>query len=155
MLLQACQWLPPPPIPLQTNENNEAVKTDDLDFDNLTLGVNKFADFTWRQLSDGWACTACARCQDVCPAFASLHAMIAQSHMDEYGTSREELSAVSEKNHYHASLNPMAQFPFQVSGEAVSNSGEMRKSRVKDIWRWPRIWEPNSPRPDTWWLLVV
>jgi uncharacterized OB-fold protein len=55
--------------------------------------------------------------------FASLHAMIAQSHMDEYGTSREELSAVSEKNHYHASLNPMAQFQFQVSGEAVSNSG--------------------------------
>ena len=58
-------------IPLQTNENNEAVKTDDLDFDNLTLGVNKFADFTWRQLSDGWACTACARCQDVCPAYNS------------------------------------------------------------------------------------
>ena len=55
--------------------------------------------------------------------FASLHAMIAQSHMDEYGTSREELSAVSEKNHYHASLNPMAQFQFQVSEEAVSNSG--------------------------------
>ena len=52
-------------IPLETNENNEAVKTDDLDFDNLTLGVNKFADFTWRQLSDGWACTECARCQDV------------------------------------------------------------------------------------------
>ena len=58
-------------IPLQTKENNEAVKTDDLDFDNLTLGVNKFADFTWRQLSDGWACTACARCQDVCPAYNS------------------------------------------------------------------------------------
>ena len=58
-------------IPLQTNENNGAVKTDDLDFDNLTLGVNKFADFTWRQLSDGWACTACARCQDVCPAYNS------------------------------------------------------------------------------------
>ena len=58
-------------LPLQTDDNNMAVKTDDLDFDNLTLGVNKFTDFTWRQLSDGWACTACARCQDVCPAYNS------------------------------------------------------------------------------------
>jgi len=55
--------------------------------------------------------------------FASLHAMIAQSHMQEYGTTREEMSAVSEKNHYHASMNPMAQFPFAISAEAVSNSG--------------------------------
>ena len=55
--------------------------------------------------------------------FASLHAMIAQSHMTEYGTTREQLSAVSEKNHYHASMNPMAQFPFKISAEAVSNSG--------------------------------
>ena len=58
-------------LPMQTDDNNIAVKTDDLDFDNLTLGVNKFTDFTWRQLSDGWACTACARCQDVCPAYNS------------------------------------------------------------------------------------
>ena len=58
-------------LPMQTDDNNIAVKTDDLDFDNITLGVNKFTDFTWRQLSDGWACTACARCQDVCPAYNS------------------------------------------------------------------------------------
>ena len=58
-------------LPMQTDDDNIAVKTDDLDFDNLTLGVNKFTDFTWRQLSDGWACTACARCQDVCPAYNS------------------------------------------------------------------------------------
>ena len=55
--------------------------------------------------------------------FASLHAMIAQSHMEKYGTTREQLSAVSSKNHYHASLNPMAQFPFAINPEAVSNSG--------------------------------
>ena len=75
-------------IPLQTNENNEAVKTDDLDFDNLTLGVNKFADFTWRQLSDGWACTACARCQDVCPAYKSgktLNPMQIVMDVKDYG----------------------------------------------------------------------
>ena len=32
-------------LPLQVDDNNLAVKTDDLDFDNLTLGVNKFEDF--------------------------------------------------------------------------------------------------------------
>ena len=55
--------------------------------------------------------------------FASLHAMMTQSHMQQYGTTREEMSAVSAKNHYHASMNPMAQFPFEVSAETVSNSG--------------------------------
>ena len=81
-------------IPLQTNENNEAVKTDDLDFDNLTLGVNKFADFTWRQLSDGWACTECARCQDVCPAYKSgktLNPMQIVLDIKDYGREHSSL----------------------------------------------------------------
>mgnify|MGYP001302286525 FL=1 len=55
--------------------------------------------------------------------FASLHAMMTQSHMQQYGTTREEMSAVSAKNHYHASMNPMAQFPFEINAETVSNSG--------------------------------
>ena len=81
-------------IPMQTDENNEAVKTDDLDFDNLTLGVNKFADFTWRQLSDGWACTACARCQDVCPAYNSgktLNPMQIVLDVKDYGREHSSL----------------------------------------------------------------
>ena len=41
----------------------------------------------------------------------------------EYGTTREHLSSVAAKNHYHASLNPMAQFPFALNAEAVSKSG--------------------------------
>jgi len=86
-------------IPMQTDENNEAVKTDDLDFDNLTLGVNKFADFTWRQLSDGWACTACARCQDVCPAYNSgktLNPMQIVMDVKDYGREHGSL-LLSEK----------------------------------------------------------
>ena len=55
--------------------------------------------------------------------FTSLHAIIAQSHMNKYGTTREELSAISAKNHYHASMNPMAQFPFTLNIEVISNSG--------------------------------
>ena len=55
--------------------------------------------------------------------FASLHAMMAQAHMTEFGTTREMLSAVSVKNHAHAALNPQAQFPFPIKLEAVSDSG--------------------------------
>lgn len=54
--------------------------------------------------------------------FASLHAMIAQSHIAKFGTKREYLSAVAVKNHMHGSKNPNAQFPFPVKAEAVSNS---------------------------------
>ena len=57
--------------PLQMAPSGRAVSTDELNIENLVLGASQYADFTWRQLSDGWACTACARCQDVCPAFAS------------------------------------------------------------------------------------
>jgi Fe-S oxidoreductase/nitrate reductase gamma subunit len=34
-------------------------------------GVEKWQDFTWKQLLDLDACTRCGRCQDQCPAFAS------------------------------------------------------------------------------------
>lgn len=55
--------------------------------------------------------------------FASLHAMMAQAHMAEFGTTREMLSAVAAKNHAHAAHNPQAQFPFPLKPEAVSGSG--------------------------------
>ncbi len=37
-------------------------------------------------------------------------AMVAQRHMREYGTTEEQLAAVSEKNHRFANANPHAQF---------------------------------------------
>jgi Fe-S oxidoreductase len=33
--------------------------------------VNEFKDFTWKSLLDGFACTECARCSNVCPAFTT------------------------------------------------------------------------------------
>jgi len=40
--------------------------------------------------------------------FPALFAMIARRHMHEYGTTREQLAAVSVKNHCNGSKNPMA-----------------------------------------------
>jgi Fe-S oxidoreductase/nitrate reductase gamma subunit len=35
------------------------------------FGVEKLADFTWKDNLDAFACMECGRCQDACPAFAS------------------------------------------------------------------------------------
>jgi Fe-S oxidoreductase len=36
-----------------------------------SFGVSKIAEFSWKQLLDLYACTACGRCQDACPAHLS------------------------------------------------------------------------------------
>jgi Fe-S oxidoreductase/nitrate reductase gamma subunit len=35
------------------------------------FGVEKTADYTWKDFLDAFACMECGRCQDACPAFAS------------------------------------------------------------------------------------
>tara|TARA_B100000029_G_scaffold168941_1_gene165182 strand:- start:5516 stop:7555 length:2040 start_codon:yes stop_codon:yes gene_type:complete len=59
--------------PLAVNESGQAVPLEDLDLE--TFGVSSYEQFSWRQLIDGWACTTCARCQDVCPAYESGKAL--------------------------------------------------------------------------------
>ena len=55
--------------PLAVGEDGKAVPLEDLDIE--TFGVSQYQQLTWRQLIDGWSCTSCARCQDVCPAYES------------------------------------------------------------------------------------
>jgi acetyl-CoA C-acetyltransferase len=54
--------------------------------------------------------------------FPGLYAMIARAHMEKFGTTEEDLSWVSVKNHRHGALNPRAQFPAEVTLEAVMRS---------------------------------
>ncbi len=51
-----------------------------------------------------------------------LYAMIARAHMEAFGTTEEDLSWVSVKNHKHGALNPKAQFRSQVTLEEVMGS---------------------------------
>ena len=55
--------------PLAVDDSGKAVPLEDLDID--SFGVSTFDQYTWRQIIDGWSCTSCARCQDVCPAYES------------------------------------------------------------------------------------
>ncbi len=54
--------------------------------------------------------------------FPGLYALIAGAHMERYGTTREQLAMVAVKNHDHGSMNPLAQYPYKISVEAVLNS---------------------------------
>jgi benzoylsuccinyl-CoA thiolase BbsB subunit len=49
-------------------------------------------------------------------------AMMAQRHMYEYGTTKEQLALVSVKNHRNGSLNPYAHYQESLNLEAVLNS---------------------------------
>ncbi len=54
--------------------------------------------------------------------FPGLYALMAVAHMHKYGTTREQLALVAVKNHHNGSFNPLAQYPFEVSVNAVLNS---------------------------------
>lgn len=54
--------------------------------------------------------------------FPALYALMARRHMKEYGTTLEQISEVSVKNHYNAQFNEYAQFRFEVSLEEVMDS---------------------------------
>jgi len=54
--------------------------------------------------------------------FPGLYALIARAHMEKYGTTREQLAMVAVKNHHNGSMNPLAQYPYKITVEAVLNS---------------------------------
>jgi acetyl-CoA C-acetyltransferase len=54
--------------------------------------------------------------------FPGLYAMIANEHMNRFGTTREQLAHVAVKNHKHGAMNPRAQYPFEVTVEGVLKS---------------------------------
>ena len=49
--------------------------------------------------------------------FAGVYALMADAHMDEYGTTREQLSRVATKNHANGANNPKAHLGFECSLE--------------------------------------
>ena len=51
--------------------------------------------------------------------FMDIYAMGARMHMEKYGTTQRQLAMIAAKNHYHASLNPLAQYQQDMSVEDV------------------------------------
>jgi acetyl-CoA C-acetyltransferase len=54
--------------------------------------------------------------------FPGLYAMVAHEHMARFGTTREQLAHVAVKNHRHGAMNPRAQYPYEITVDAVLKS---------------------------------
>ncbi len=57
--------------------------------------------------------------------FMDVYAMAARNHMKKYGTTQRQLAAISSKNHFHSSMNPLAQHQKRWSIEEVLNDVEV------------------------------
>ncbi|HLC38494.1 MAG TPA: beta-ketoacyl synthase N-terminal-like domain-containing protein, partial [Candidatus Norongarragalinales archaeon] len=55
--------------------------------------------------------------------FPALYALIARRHMQEYGTTEEQMALCAVKNHDNGSKNPYAQYQNKITLETVMNSG--------------------------------
>ena len=57
--------------------------------------------------------------------FMDVYAMAARNHMKKYGTTQRQLAVISSKNHFHSSMNPLAQHQKKWSVEEVINDVEV------------------------------
>jgi acetyl-CoA acyltransferase len=53
--------------------------------------------------------------------FMDVYAFAARMHMQKYGSTQRQLAAIAAKNHWHSSMNPNAQYTFDLSIEDVLN----------------------------------
>ena len=51
--------------------------------------------------------------------FMDVYACFAKAHMKMFGLTQRQLAAVSSKNHWHSTMNPLAQFHFEASVDEV------------------------------------
>jgi acetyl-CoA acetyltransferase len=51
--------------------------------------------------------------------FMDIYAFAARAHMQKYGSTAAQLAAIASKSHWHSSMNPNAQYTFEVSVQDV------------------------------------
>ena len=89
----------------------------------ISAGIEKMTDVGPEKAMDALAAAADREWEAAVGAtFPGLYAMMARAHMDEFGTTREQLAQVAVKNHYHGSMNPKAQFRNTITIDAVISS---------------------------------
>jgi acetyl-CoA acetyltransferase len=57
--------------------------------------------------------------------FMDAYAMSTRDHMEKYGTTQRQIAAVAAKNHWHSSMNPLAQYQQDYSIEEVLASPDV------------------------------
>ena len=93
----------------------------------VVLGVEKMTDHKPEDVATALMGAGSEEERLAGATFPGLYAVLARAHMQKFGTTEEQLAAVAVKNHFHASLNPNAQFHNILTVEAV-----MRSSKIAD-----------------------
>jgi len=57
--------------------------------------------------------------------FMDFYALATRRHMEQYGTTQRQLAAIASKNHFHSSMNPLAQYQKEFSVGDVLTSPEV------------------------------
>lgn len=88
----------------------------------LVVGAEKMTDASLPQISQSLMGAGSEAERAAGLTFPALYALMAKAHMQKYQTTRQHLSAVAVKNHYHATLNNLAQFHFELTEEKILES---------------------------------
>lgn len=93
----------------------------------LVLGIEKMTDHKPEDVATALMGAGSEEERTAGATFPGLYAVLARAHMKEFGTTEEQLAKVAVKNHFHASLNPNAQFRNTITIEQV-----MKSSKIAD-----------------------
>lgn len=88
----------------------------------LVVGAEKMTDSSTSEITSSLMGASSEAERQAGLTFPALYALMAKAHMLEFGTTKSQMASVAVKNHYHASLNPYAQFPFEVQLDQVLSS---------------------------------
>lgn len=90
----------------------------------LVVGVEKMSNATKTKSIENLAMAGDRKLdQEQGMIFPANYALVAQQHMNKYGTTHEDLSLVSLKNHKNANLNPLAHFNYkEVTMDMINKS---------------------------------
>ncbi len=91
----------------------------------LVVGAEKMTDVGTAEITSALMGAGSESERKAGLTFPGLYALMAKAHMQKYGTTKKHLASVSIKNHFHASMNEKAQFPFEVTEEKVLSAPEI------------------------------
>lgn len=89
----------------------------------VVLGIEKMTDHKPEFVTTALMAAGTSEERLAGATFPGLYGLLARAHMEKFGTTQTQLASVAVKNHYHASLNPYAQFQSLLTIEQVLTSG--------------------------------
>lgn len=88
----------------------------------VVLGVEKMTDHQPEDVATALMGAGSEEERLAGATFPGLYALLARTHMKTFGTTDRQLASVAVKNHFHASLNPNAQYHAPLTVDQVLHS---------------------------------